>query len=271
MATVKRPIIVIKKKGGHGGHHGGAWKVAYADFVTAMMALFIVLWLLNTSKKIQEAIAGYFKDPSGLSKNIGSGMTGSGDNFVLTRDNMGDLKEQLQKAIREVPNFDKLKNHIDMTVTNEGLRIELLETANGTFFDSGNPKPNMDGKDTLVTLAEELGKLPNKIYVEGHTDSKPYAENSNYTNWELSVDRANAARKILQQHGLRADQVTQVRGYANQNLRKPEDPLDPSNRRITVMVQYRIKEPGEKSDEAPAGEEKPGEGKKPEADAKAKE
>lgn len=265
MATAKPPIIVIKKKGGHGGHHGGAWKVAYADFVTAMMALFIVLWLLNTSKKIQEAIAGYFKDPSGISKKIGSDMSGVGENFVLTKDNMDDLKEQLQRAMREVPNFDKLKNHIDMTVTNEGLRIELLETAKGTFFDSGSPKPNVDGQDTLIALAEELGKLPNKIYVEGHTDSKPYTEKSNYTNWELSVDCANAARKIMQQHGLRADQVTQVRGYADQSLRDKEDPLDPSNRRISLIVQYRIREPDEKSEEPAADEGKSGEGKPDEA------
>jgi len=155
-----------------------------------------------------------------------------------------------------------------MTVTNEGLRIELLESANGTFFDRGSPKPNVDGQDTLITLAEELGDLPNKIYVEGHTDSEPYGENSNYTNWELFSDRANAARKIMQQHGLGPDQVTQVRGYPDQILRDPTNPLDLSNRRITVIVQYRIKQPDEKSDEAPAGEEKPGEGKNPRRKAK---
>ena len=134
------PIIVIKKKGGHGGHHGGAWKVAYADFVTAMMALFIVLWLMNSSKQIQEAVGGYFKDPTGTAKQVGSDMVGSGDNFIVNRDNMEQLKEQLQKSIREVPNFDRMKNHIDMTVTNEGLRIELTESAAGTFFDSGSPR-----------------------------------------------------------------------------------------------------------------------------------
>jgi chemotaxis protein MotB len=97
-----RPIIIIKKKGGHGGHHGGAWKVAYADFVTAMMALFIVLWLLNSSKQVQEAVGGYFKDPTGTSKKVGSNMAGSGENFTLTRDNMPKLKEQLQMAIRQM-------------------------------------------------------------------------------------------------------------------------------------------------------------------------
>ena len=105
-----RPIIVIKKKGGHGGgHNGGAWKVAYADFVTAMMSLFIVLWLLNSSKKIQEAVGGYFKDPSGFSKKLGSNMMGAGENFVLTKDNMPKLKDQLQQAMKQMADFEKLK------------------------------------------------------------------------------------------------------------------------------------------------------------------
>ena len=245
--TAKPPIIIIKKSGGHGGHHGGAWKVAYADFVTAMMALFIVLWLLNSSKQIQEAVGGYFKDPTGTSKKVGSDMQGSGQNFVVSKDNMSELKEQLQKAIREVPNIDKLKNHIDMTVTNEGLRIELMESASGTFFESGSAKPNDDGDDILIALAHELGKLPNKIYVEGHTDAKPYSQNSNYTNWELSADRANATRRLIQQNGVNSDQVTQVRGFADQHLRKPDAPLDPSNRRISMIVQYLVKKPEEDS------------------------
>jgi chemotaxis protein MotB len=134
-----RPIIIIKKKGGHAGHHGGAWKVAYADFVTAMMALFIVLWLLNSSKQVQEAVGGYFKDPTGTSKKVGSNMVGTGENFIVTKDNMPKLKDQLQKAMQQMSDFDKLKSHIEMTVTTEGLRIELSESASGTFFDSGRP------------------------------------------------------------------------------------------------------------------------------------
>ena len=248
--TAKPPIIIIKKGGGHGGHHGGAWKVAYADFVTAMMALFIVLWLLNSSKQIQEAVGGYFKDPTGTSRKVGSDMQGSGQNFTVSKDNMGDLKEQLQRAIREVPNIEKLKNHIDMTVTNEGLRIELMESASGTFFESGSSKPNGDGKDILITLAHELGKIPNEIYVEGHTDAKPYSQNSSYTNWELSADRANATRRLIQQNGVNSDQVTQVRGFADQSLRKPDVPLDPSNRRVSMIVQYLAKKPVEDSEPA---------------------
>jgi chemotaxis protein MotB len=242
-----RPIIIVKKKAGHGSHHGGAWKVAYADFVTAMMALFIVLWLLNSSKQVQEAVGGYFKDPTGTSKKVGSNMQGAGENFVLTRDNMPRLKEQLQKAIQQMTDFDKLKSHIEMTVTTEGLRIELSESASGTFFDTGSAKLKPDGSELLVTLAQELGTLPNKLSIEGHTDSQPYAPSAIYGNWELSSDRANAARRVMQGNGIRQDQVTQVRGFADQRLRKPEAPLDPANRRISVIVQYILKNVEEES------------------------
>ncbi|MGA8735953.1 MAG: flagellar motor protein MotB [Terriglobales bacterium] len=232
-----RPIIIIKKKGGHGGHHGGAWKVAYADFVTAMMALFIVLWLLNTSKPVKEAIAGYFKDPSGTASKMGSTKVGTAEALAITKDDMPKLKEELEKAIRKVPNFDKIKDQIEMTITPEGLRIELLETESGTFFEVGNSSPSDNGKELLSLLAQELGKIPNHLSIEGHTDSKPYAGGGEYGNWELSTDRANAARRLMQHDGLRADQVTQVRGYADQMLRAPSQPLDPSNRRISVIVQ----------------------------------
>jgi len=238
----KRPIIIIKRPSQHGGHHGGAWKVAYADFVTAMMALFIVLWLMNSSKQIQVAVGGYFKDPSGNSKMVGSNQSGSGENVAVTKDNVGQLKEALENSVRQMAKFEQFKNQIEMTVTAEGLRIELLETGAGTFFDSGSSVPSENGKDLLGKLAQELGKLPNKISIEGHTDSKPFAAKSDYGNWELSTDRANAARRLMQQTGLRDDQVTQVRGYADQRLRKAEDPLDPSNRRISVIVQYVVKD-----------------------------
>src|ERR1700739_1770156 len=157
------PPIIIKKKISHGGHHGGAWKVAYADFVTAMMALFIVLWLMNSSAKIQKAVGGYFKDPTGTSKMVGTDMVGAGENFFVWKDNMREFKDQLQKAIREVPKFDELQSHIDMTVTNEGLRIELTESAAGTFFDSGSDKMSVAGGDLVKLLAQELGKLPNHL------------------------------------------------------------------------------------------------------------
>jgi len=240
--TGNRPIIIVKKKAGHGGHHGGAWKVAYADSVTAMMALFIVLWLLNSSKQVQEAVGGYFKDPTGTAKKVGTNQHGSGENFSLTKDNMPKLKDELEKAVRRVTNFDKLKDQIEMTVTSEGLRIELMESENGTFFDSGSAQPTASGKELLVRLAEELGKLPNKISIEGHTDSKPYAGKREYSNWELSADRAKAARRLMEENGLTPNQVIQIRGYADQKLRRPNDPLDASNRRITVIVQYIVKD-----------------------------
>jgi len=248
MAQV-RPIVVIKKKGSHSGHHGGAWKVAYADFVTAMMALFIVLWLLNSSKQVQEAVGGYFRDPTGKSKKVGTNQTGSGENFSLTKDNMPKLKEQLQKAMKQLSNFDKLKNQIEMTVTSEGLRIELMESASGTFFDSGSSRPSANGVELMTMLAQELGELPNKISIEGHTDAKPYAGDGNYSNWELSSDRANAARRLMQNSGLGHRQVSQVRGYADQRLRIVSNPLEPSNRRISLIVQYLVKDDEEEVSE----------------------
>jgi chemotaxis protein MotB len=240
-----RPIVIIKKKGRHGGHHGGAWKVAYADFVTAMMALFIVLWLLNTSKPVREAIAGYFRDPTGTAGKLSTSTEGPGAKFVPTpvpADDMGKLKDEIEKSLRQLPNFDKLKDQIEIKVTPEGLRIELLESATGTFFDLGNAAPNSNGKELLDLLAGELGKLPNKISIEGHTDSKPFSGKRNYGNWELSTDRANAARRLMQQNGLGDKQVAQVRGFADQLLRKADNPYDPSNRRISLIVQYTTKE-----------------------------
>jgi len=234
----KRPIIIIKRPVAHGGHHGGAWKVAYADFVTAMMALFIVLWLLNSSAQIKEAVGGYFKDPNGTSKKVGTGQTGSGEEFSVTKDNMAQIKEELQKTVRKMENFDKLKDQIEMTVTAEGLRIELMESENGTFFPSGVAEPAQTGKDMLGTLAAQLGQLPNTISIEGHTDSKPFSTHGVYGNWELSADRANSARRMMEANGLRPNQVTQVRGYADQRLRKKDEPEDAANRRISIIVQY---------------------------------
>src|SRR5208282_2100528 len=182
------PIIVIRKRSRHEVHHGGAWKVAYADFVTAMMALFIVLWLMNSSRPIQAAISGYFKDPSGTGKLTGSilGATGSGEKIELPKQDMAKLKEQLQKSIENITDLEKLKKNIEMTLTPEGLRIELLESAGGTFFESGSAGLNASGRELLTLLAAELGKIPNHISVEGHTDAKPFAGKTSYSNWELS-------------------------------------------------------------------------------------
>ncbi len=232
------PIIIIRKKGVHGGHHGGAWKVAYADFVTAMMALFIVLWLLSSSEEVKKAVGGYFQDPSGSGRQMGTDLGGVGNSVSVSKDNMNELKQLLENAMTEIPHFEQMKNQVELIVTGEGLRVELLETEKGMFFESGRGEPTETGRELIVRLAQELGKLPNKLLIEGHTDAKPFAGNASYTNWELSSDRANAARRLMQTSGVRADQVSQVRGFADQHLRKAAEPGDPSNRRVSVIVQY---------------------------------
>jgi chemotaxis protein MotB len=264
------PIIIIKKKGGHAAHHGGAWKVAYADFVTAMMALFIVLWLLSSSIKVQEAVGGYFRDPSGSARRTGTGLAGSGENLLLNKQDMGKLKEELQASMQKMTDLEKLKKNVEMTVTAEGLRIELLESDTGTFFDSGSSSLNKSGQEMLELLAAELGKVPNRISVEGHTDAKPFTGKNSYSNWELSSDRANAARRLMQESGLHGDQVSQVRGFADQRLRNAKDSLDPSNRRVSIIVQYINVDPDEAGasgkDAKAAGEGKPSAGKKTESE-----
>ena len=231
--------IIIKKKGGHGGHHGGAWKVAYADFVTAMMALFIVLWLMNSSKPVQEAVGGYFRDPHGVAQKKGTALGGAGETApVVKKEDMAKLKQDLLKAMEQLADFNKLKKQIEMTVTPEGLKIELMEDPNGTFFENGKAQPTAIMQNLLKVLSVEVGKLPNPVSIEGHTDSKPFSDSQTYGNWELSTDRANAARRLMENSGLRPKQVVQVRGYADQNLRKPLQPEDASNRRVTLIIQY---------------------------------
>jgi len=237
-----QPIIVIKKTGGHGGHHGGAWKVAYADFVTAMMALFIVLWLMSQSDAVKKAVAGYFNDPKGTASLLGTNMTGTGAGNGKTQAvdpnqlQLEDLKEKLEREIRARKDLEKLNKQIEITITSEGLRIELIEDKNGTFYQSGSANLSPSGQELLALLAAELKTLPNQLQIEGHTDAAQYSNDTNYGNWELSADRANSARRLLQQDGVRADQVTQVRGYADQLLRVKSNPYDPSNRRISILV-----------------------------------
>jgi chemotaxis protein MotB len=232
------PIYIIKKKVSHAGHHGGAWKVAYADFVTAMMALFIVLWLLSSSEQVKKAVGGYFTDPKGTGKLMGTALAGVDDALALSKDDMEKLKEKLEQAIKTLPKFKELKDQMEITITGEGLRVELLESAKGTFFESGSAHPSATGRDILGKLAEEMGKLPNNIVIEGHTDSKPFSNGGAYTNWELSTDRGNSARHIMEESGLRPDQVKQLRGFADQRLRNVKDPTNASNRRISIIVQY---------------------------------
>ena len=266
-----RPIIVIRRKApGHGGHHGGAWKVAYADFVTALMALFIVLWLMGQDKEVQKAIASYFSNPagpgkqtlfsipSGPGKQTGTQAAGVGNSIQVPKDDMKKLRERIQDALKAMPSFPNLKDHVEITITSDGLRIELLENEAGVFFESGKPVPTEGGSRLIGVLASELGKLPNGVMIEGHTDAKPYSGDTAYSNWDLSTDRANAARRIMEAGGLRPAQVDQVRGFADRQLRHPEDTQSASNRRVSVIVQYMPptgdeKGAGERPDASPGG------------------
>ena len=246
----QRPIIVVRKRAAHAGHHGGAWKVAYADFVTAMMALFIVLWLMNSSDHMRKAIAGYFNDPRGSTTTVGTDRAGAGDALALKRDDLRDLKARLEQQVTSNPALVRLKKQIEITITPEGLRIELIESRDGTFFETGSAALNENGRTTLTLLAHQLGQVPYFISVEGHTDARAYAIASDYGNWELSADRANAARRLMEHEGLRTGQISQVRGFADRQPRVPSDPFDPSNRRISVIVHYLSQGPAPESETA---------------------
>jgi chemotaxis protein MotB len=237
MAAKTAPIIVIKKKSGHDGHHGGAWKVAYADFVTAMMSLFIVLWLMGSSEKVKKAVAGYFNDPKGTGSLLGTALSGTGEAVKqVSTDDLQKLKDKLEQEIKARKDLEKLSKQIEITITPEGLRIELIEGKDATFYELGSARLSASGQELLALLATELKTLPNALLIEGHTDSTPYSNDAGYSNWDLSADRANSARRLLQQDGVRTNQVTQVRGYADQMLRIKSNPTDPSNRRVSILV-----------------------------------
>lgn len=270
------PRRIVKKKGGHGsGHHGGAWKVAYADFVTAMMALFIVLWIIGQSKSVKEAVAGYFKDPSNFSKGGSPGglqakgsmglLSKGGDPIVVaqqtsqstapkesdnTQQPLGDKEqdrlhleeaaEQFRQVIQSMPMLQALQGQIQIEITDEGLRIQLIEGNQDSFFALGSSRLKPVTRQLLAAVVQEVVKLPNQVIVEGHTDSRPYNGNArrDYSNWELSTDRANSARRAMEEAGLRRNQIDQVSGYADQHLYNPTDPLDTANRRISILVRY---------------------------------
>ncbi len=245
----EQPIIIVRKKVYGHGHHGGAWKVAFADFMTAMFAMFLVLWLVNQSSDVKSAIAGYFQDPLGRADEFGSSiMPGEGAQtqsprimtakqvIDLRRDRLRQVADQIEQQIREVPALAELAEHIEVEITEEGLRVQLLEDSTGVFFESGGAIPKPAGAALLQFLGKKLGGLPNAIVIEGFTDATPYTRKDGYSNWELSVDRANASRRILLAGGLNDAQVQQVRGWADRHLRLPDDPHAASNRRVTVTV-----------------------------------
>ncbi len=245
----EQPIIIIKKKVAGHGHHGGAWKVAFADFMTAMFAMFLVLWLVNQSSDVKSAIAGYFQDPMGRAGEFGSSiMPGEGaqtqsprimspaDVVNLRRDRLRQTAEQIKQEIREVPALSELAEHVEIEMTDDGLRIQLLEDSTGVFFQSGSSSPTPAGVGLLSFLGKTLGGLPNAVAIEGHTDAKPYSRPDGYSNWELSVDRANAARRIMEAGGLNDAQLQEVRGWADRRPRDPEHPMADANRRVTVTM-----------------------------------
>ncbi|MDI6853418.1 MAG: OmpA family protein [Deltaproteobacteria bacterium] len=256
-------IRIVKKKKISGRHHGGAWKVAYADFVTAMMALFIVLWIMSQSQSIRIAVAQYFKNPGLLpgamslmeTSDMGGKMPTPGHSqewqtpspippeTAQDRDSLEEVKKRLEEMIAQLPELQKLKDQVLLEITSEGLRIELLERENSNFFDIGSANLKAETKKILNLIAQELGGLPNQVTVEGHTDSRPYGT-QNYTNWELSTDRANAARRLMEISGLNSRQILAVRGFADRYLRNPQDPLDFQNRRVTIIVMFQDKSPG---------------------------
>ena len=238
-AEKARPIIVIRRKAaGHGGHHGGAWKVAYADFVTALMALFIVLWMMNSSRVVWQSVSGYFKDPRGYTHSLGAGPANAGESLAA---HVGQIQRQIEEALRQLPEFQKLRSNVRFSVTGEGLRIDLMETEQGLFFVTGSPTPTPEGERMLSILAREIGSMPNSVVIEGHTDSRPFRDanpTSGYSNWELATDRANAARRLLHTYGMPPRQVVEVRGFADQKPLVPDAPGDPRNRRISLVVRF---------------------------------
>jgi chemotaxis protein MotB len=253
MRTKDQPIIVVRRKRAAHGHHGGAWKVAYADFVTAMMAFFLVMWLASQDSRIRDAIAGYFQEPGLLpyttsNSVIAQGSAGidkAGMPVVSRKFNGSAAGEQQAMAkaaanihdrLSELSGFATLRNQVEFSITMEGLRIELVDRTGSSFFDTGSSRMAPDAQKILAIIGSEVGQLDNDVVIEGHTDGRKYTRGDAYTNWELSSDRANAARRVLVDSGLKPVQVNAVRGFADTDLRIPADPLDARNRRVSIVV-----------------------------------
>ena len=258
-------IKKVNKRGGHGGHHGGAWKVAYADFVTAMMALFIVLWIVANNVTVRASVADYFRDPGAMNKTSSGVMNGvnsmkpfsdsqptqppvppsqppqpTGTASPPQQAEVEKLRQEgdrLMQMIAAIPDLNKFKDQIEIKITKDGLRIELIEQAEGLFFDIGSARLKLDAMQLLRLIASRIGTFPNDVVIEGHTDSRPYTR-AGYNNWDLSTDRANSARRVLEESGIRERQITSINGYADRRLKNPDKPLDYSNRRVTILVAF---------------------------------
>lgn len=240
-----KPRRRVKKVKGHGGHHGGAWKVAYADFVTAMMALFLVLWLVSQADtKLKESIANHFRSPGVFNTVKGgilnqakkvskepTGLTSKDDEQMLF-----SVAETLKKKFSSRPEFTKYEDQIKIDVTAEGLKIEIIDKADKVSFTSGSAELTAEAKDILTEIANGLCELPNKINIGGHTDSHVFPSEKGYTNWELSADRANAARRVLESVCIKPSQINRILGFADTVPLVADDPYSPANRRISITV-----------------------------------
>jgi len=272
-----QPIIIKKvKKGGH-GHHGGAWKIAYADFVTAMMAFFLLMWLLgSTTEGDKKGIADYFGSPLKVAMAGGSGsgdsssvVKGGGTDLTRTSGQVknGDvdsqrrslqlkalkadqrraeaarlesLKKKVENVLAANPKLAAMSSQIRLEMTRDGLRIQIVDEQNRAMFDSGSAivKPYM--RELLREIGSVLAEVPNRLTLEGHTDAQPFgAGERGYSNWELSSDRANASRRELGYGGLPEDRMLLVQGMASSVLFDPTDPVNPVNRRISILVMNR--------------------------------
>ena len=249
-------IIVIKKKKVKGGaHHGGSWKVAYADFVTAMMAFFLVMWIMGMDQGVKDLVQGYFTNPVGIRQSFSGGTNpiSAGNSpvdlelrtttLLLSREaqkgRFEEVAEELEQQFEERLRSLDLQAEIEAVVTDEGLRIELMETGGESVLfgvASAQPRPSLERLLDLV--AEQLRPMQSFVVVEGHTDARPFRTSSGYSNWELSVDRANMARRMLESRGLEHGRFSEVRGYAERAPKILEDPLDPRNRRITILLPF---------------------------------
>jgi chemotaxis protein MotB len=252
MNKARETIIIVRKKRGHGSkHHGGAWKVAFADFMTSMMALFLVLWIVTQSSDVRAAIAGYFQDPLGREHEFGATIikgeatehldprpVNQQDVTRIQQQLMAKLGAHIRATLGEKAQFRGLADHVEIQVTGEGLKIQLLEDSSGVFFETGSPKPRAQVDSLFEMLGQELGSLSHRVSVEGYTDAIPYRADAPYTNWELSADRANAARRLLVKGGLSPSQIWEVRGHADRELRVPGQPTSPTNRRVTITMLF---------------------------------
>jgi chemotaxis protein MotB len=265
-----QPIIIKRVKRYEGGHHGGAWKIAFADFATAMMAFFLVLWLMSSATPEQlVAIAGYFKDPVGFSESgspyvidLGGSPEMAPDQTLnpeikntpspdtvpieaetadakaeeVEQERLELLLQELQNKVNENPELQKFKDQIHFEITQDGLRIQITDADNRPMFDLGSARLKPYFEDILLAMADTIKAVPNKISVSGHTDAKPYVGNGDYGNWELSANRANAARRALVAGTYPEGQVARVVGYASSLLYDRTQPLNPVNRRIDIVV-----------------------------------